>query len=93
MVKNNIIIAYDLKRAGDYNSFFHAIQQLGSALPILTAAWYVKTTKTAAECQKHLEQFINIKEDSLVIFNCSNNTGATINALNEDALEALWLRQ
>lgn len=90
MVLRNMIISYDLRNHRDYNSLFKALNDLG-AFRILESVWFLKTSSTAVECKNYLGNYID-NDDSLVVFDCTFNTGDVLRCYNEVSLRNQWAR-
>lgn len=82
---NNLIISYDLSQPNrNYSSLIEVIKTLGSWAHVHGSVWYVNGYLTASLARDRLVRVLD-QDDSIVIFDASNNDAAWQNLKPEVA--------
>lgn len=88
---NNLMLSYDLSQPNrNYSSLIELIKTLGSWAHVHGSVWYVNSSLTASTARDRLVRVLD-QDDSIIVFDASNNDAAWQNLKPEVA--ALIMKQ
>lgn len=89
-MKNNILVTYDLNKAGqNYEALIEKIKQLGAWAKVQQSVWYLHTSYSANEVLDQLTKVTDFN-DSIFVANMSDASWIGLSAEVQQFIQEQW---
>ena len=90
-MKNNILVTYDLNKAGqNYEALIEEIKQLGAWAKVQQSVWYLHTSYSADEVLDRLRKVTDFN-DSIFVANMNNASWRGLSSEVQKFIQEQWL--
>lgn len=90
-MKNNILVTYDLNKAGqNYEALIEEIKQLGAWAKVQQSVWYLHTSYSADEVLDRLSKVTDFN-DSIFVANMNNASWRGLSSEVQKFIQEQWL--
>lgn len=92
-MKNNILVTYDLNKAGqNYEALIEEIKQLGAWAKVQQSVWYLHTSYSADEVLDRLSKVTDFN-DSIFVANMNNASWRGLSSEVQKFIQEQWWAQ